>query len=256
MPSVIYEKRGKMAYITLNRPKMHNALNRESAKELEDIWVDFRDDDDLMVAILSGKGKSFCSGADVGAISMGKWDLSKSLIFGDKPVIAPHRYEVLKPIIAAVHGYVLGAGMWLMLESDIRIAADDAKFGLPEPKVGIPTLFAPFLIDHLPRCMLNEMLFSAERMDAQRVYQAGLINKVVPRSELMKTAEEMADKLCENAPLALRAMKETLVRAKGLDHQSTVNLIGEVMTPVYNSEDSLEAKRAFKERRKPEWKGR
>lgn len=146
MANVLYEKKGKIAHITLNRPERLNALTAEVAKELGRVWTDFNDDDSLLVAVLSGAERSFCAGADVKeGLATGHWSLSKSLTFGDTTV-GPQKYQIWKPIIAAVHGHVLGGGLWLMLECDLRIAAEDAKFGLPEPKIGVPTVFASFLI--------------------------------------------------------------------------------------------------------------
>jgi enoyl-CoA hydratase/carnithine racemase len=256
MPLVDYEKKGEIALISLNRPEHLNAIDIETTKELARIWVDFRDDDKLWVAILKGEGRSFCAGADVGEMDLGKgWRMAKSIIYGDER-IGPNNYKVWKPIIAAVHGHVLGAGFYLALECDLRIATEDAQFGLPEPMVNIPTMFTPFLRDYLPSGQAMELLLTGDRISAHRAYEMGLVNQLVSHGQLMSSAESMAERLCQNGPLCLRAMKEVFRLSRDMDVQSALTLIEQVFVPVMNSEDATEGKRAFREKRKPQWKCR
>jgi enoyl-CoA hydratase/carnithine racemase len=256
MASVKYEKKGNLAFITLNRPKKLNAIDIKTAGELAKIWIDFRDDDRLWVAILKGEGRSFCAGADLERMNLGdRWGIAESLIFGDKK-IGPTNYNVWKPIIAAVHGHVLGAGFYLFLESDLRIATNDAKFGLPEPKIGIPTLFAPFLQHHLHPSHAMELLLLGDPINAQRAYEIGLVNKVVPKNKLMSSVESVCKRLSHNGPLSLRAMKEAFRRSRGMNYLDTLTILENVFTPVMNSEDAAEGKRAFLKKHKPRWKGR
>lgn len=256
MAAVKYEKEGKIAIITLNRPERLNAIDLETTEELIRIWIDFRDDDQLWVAILNGEGRSFCAGADVGKMDLGGiWNIRKSLIYGDKK-IGPRNYGVWKPIIAAVHGHVLGAGFYIALECDLIIAAEDAEFGLPEPKVGIPTLFSSNLHNYLPPCLAMELLLVAERINAKRAYEIGLVNRVVPKDMLMDSAKSTAEKICQNGPLSVRAMKEVFQRSREMDSISKLSLLEQIFTPVMNSEEAAEGKRAFQEKRKPRWKCR
>ena len=255
MSEVLYEKEKHIAYISLNRPDSLNAFTRSMTRELAKIWIDFRDDRNLWVAVLSGEGRSFCAGADVKEAEIGKWQFRKSLIFGDDRV-GPSNYKVWKPIVAALHRHVFGMGLWLSLECDIRIAADDTMIGAPEPKLGLPTLFTPFLSQFLTPGIANELLFTANPIDAQRAYQLGLVNKVVPRDRLLSEATAMAEKICENGPLSIWAMKEIFSRSRGMDYQSVLALLKEVATPVWNSEDTVEARQAFIEKRKPQWRVR
>ncbi len=251
---VKYEKRGKVAWVTLNRPERLNAIDLETTEQLIKIWIDFRDDDKLWIAILKGEGKSFCAGADVGKMTLGgTWDLRKSLIFGDKRM-GPNNYNVWKPIIAAVHGHVLGAGFYLALECDLMIASEEAEFGLPEPRVGIPTLFASSLRNYLSPCLAMELLLTGERISARRAHEMGLINQVVSRDQLLDSADGMARRICENGPLSIRAMKELFHRSRGVDLFSQLTFIEQIFTPVMNSEDAAEGKKAFQEKRKPQWK--
>ncbi|MFH1481456.1 MAG: enoyl-CoA hydratase-related protein [Pseudomonadota bacterium] len=252
MSDVIYEKHGHIAHIKLNRPERLNALSRSLAKELAKIWIDFRDDSDLWVAVLSGVGKSFCSGADIEGLQTKTWEFRQSLIFGDDS-LSPNTYQVWKPIIAAVHRHVYGGGMWLALECDIRIATPDALFGLPEAKVNIPVMFTAFISRFLPPGIAAELLFRGNSIDANRAYELGLINKIVEKEELMSTAVTWAEELCDNGPLSVKAMKEIFYRTRDMDHAGALALTEHLVTPVFRSDDFQEAKKAFKEKRKPQW---
>ena len=253
MPLVLYRKEGHIAYISLNRPESRNAINRAITKELAKIWIDFRDDDNLWVAILSGEGKSFCAGADVKEMERGQWQWRQSLIYGDDRV-GPSNYKIWKPLIAAVHGHVFGAGLILTLECDIRLAADNALLGVPESRVNVPFLYAPFIFDHMPRAIAAELTFTAKPLDAQRAYQLGLINRIVQSDQLLPAATSIAREICENGPLSIWASKELFYRCHDMDHESALALAEHIAPPVFNAEDSVEAKQAFIEKRKPEWK--
>ena len=253
MSQILYNKEDHIAYISLNNPESLNALNLEMAKEFEAIWVDFRDDKEMWVAILSGEGKSFCAGADVKKMERGGWQFRQSLILGDYSV-SSKRHNIWKPIIAAVHRHVYGAGLLLALESDIRIASDDALFGIPEGKVNVPTLFAPFASRYMPRAIACELLYTGRPIDAQRAYQVGIVNKVVSRDQLISSATEIGKQICENGPLSIWATKELFCRGEDMNYEAALALIEHIVPPIFNSEDSVEAKRAFIEKRKPVWK--
>jgi len=251
--TIIYEKRGHVAYITLNQPQKLNALGRAMAKELIRAWVDFRDDDDVWVAVLAANGRSFCAGADVKEMERGQWRFRDSLMLGDDSLL-PSTHGVYKPIVAAVQGHVYGAGLVLCLECDIRVAAENAKLGLPEGKVNVPFLFAPFVFDHIPRALACEMILTGKPLDLQRAYDLALVNRVVPEAELLSTAQEYAESICEMGPLANFAAKELYTRGRRTDFEGAMALLEHVTTPVWNSRDSQEAKQAFIEKRSPQWK--
>ncbi|MFH0786656.1 MAG: enoyl-CoA hydratase-related protein [Pseudomonadota bacterium] len=253
MSVVLYEKKDHIAHIRLNRPESLNAVNRELAQELAKIWRDFKNDKDLWVGIVSGEGRSFCAGADVKELQPGNWEFSKSLIFGDDR-LAPSNYDVWKPLIAAVHGHVYGAGFWIALECDIRIAANNARFGIPEGKIGLVTLFAPFLANYLPRGVAADLLLSGDPIDAERAYQLGLVSKVVPPEQLLSAATKMAEAVMSNSPLATFGTKELMCRTQDMDRTSAIALIEQIATRIFNLKDTVEARRAFIEKRKPEWK--
>lgn len=253
MKNVIYKKAGRIAYITLNRPQKLNALTIEMIDELEKIWEDFKKDDKCWVAILSGLGKAFCAGAAIEQLPKGKWSISQSITVGDRTV-GPGKHNIWKPVIAALHGYVFGGGLWIALECDLRLAAENTLFSLPEPKIGIPTSFAAFLPNFVPAAVATELLLVGERIDAQRAYQLGIVNKVVPSDNLLNEATSLAERICQNAPLAVRAMKEVLIRARNTNYRKALHLTQEVFAKVYESKDVNEGRKAFKDKRRPEWK--
>jgi len=228
-------------------------MGRVMAQELARAWVDFRDDDNLWVAIVGGAGKSFCAGADVKEMERGEWRFRDSVLMGDDSAL-PHAYEVYKPIIGAVQGHVYGGGLVMFLECDIRLAADNAKLGLPEGRVNVPFLFAPFVFDYMPRAVACEMILTGKPLDLQRAYALGMVNRVVPEADLMAAAEEMAEQVCQMGPLANFTAKELYTRGRYLDFQGALDLLERITPPVWNSQDSKEAKQAFIEKRKPQWK--
>ncbi|MCF8043121.1 MAG: enoyl-CoA hydratase/isomerase family protein [Desulfarculaceae bacterium] len=253
MDSIIYQKQGHIAYITLNQPQKLNAIDREMTQELGRVWVDFRDDDALWVAVLAANGRSFCAGADVKQMERGQWRFRDSLMLGDDSVL-PSTHEVYKPIVAAVQGHVYGAGLVLCLECDIRVAAENAKLGLPEGKVNVPFLFAPFIFDHIPRALACEMILTGKPLDLQRAFDLALVNQVVPEADLLGAAQKYAELICEMGPLSNFAAKELYTRGRRMDFTGAMALLEHVTTPVWNSQDSKEAKQAFIEKRRPNWK--
>ena len=256
--ALIYEKKGKIAYITINRPEAMNAMDPETYRELSEAWVKVRDDSDVWVAIITGAGdKAFSAGAD----------LKKTI---GRPVEAWHFWqtqeeqilnrglEVWKPVIAAVNGYCLAGGMTLLLATDIRVAAEHATFGLSEVSRGIlpGNGGTQRTIQQLPYPVAMYFLLTGERMNAEDALRAGLINKVVPLPELMAEAERIARRICENAPLAVRAIKELAVRGQYLPIEYGLRLEQAVQQVLSATEDAREGPRAFSEKRKPSYGGR
>ena len=248
---VDYRKEDAIARVTLNRPEKLNAMNAQMHEELGRVWKDFRDDPALRVAILSGNGRCFSAGSD---LSFGA-PKSRYRYTGEFPAIT-QTHGVYKPIVAAMHSHVVGYGLWIALDADIRIASEDASFWLPEPQWGIATIPAAWLPRLMPWAIAAELLLMAERVDAQRAYQVGLVNKVVASDQLMAEAERAAKRICELSPVAVQGMKELMVRAGHLDYSAVDQLTDWVQTRVMNSEDRKEGGRAFVEKRRAEWPGR
>jgi enoyl-CoA hydratase/carnithine racemase len=247
LSTVEYEKKGAIAYVTLNRPDKLNAMNNLMHEELGRVWEDFRDDPDLRVAILSGNGKCFSAGADLSERTSGKYRYT-----GDFPDITQTR-NVFKPIVAALHGHVVGYGMWIAMDADFRIATEDVSFWLPEPQWGIATIPAGWFPKLVPWAIASELLLLAERVGARRAYEVGILNKIVPADELMVEAERMANRICELSPIAVQGMKELMVRASNLDYPEVDEITNTVQTRVMNSDDRKEGGKAFVEKRTAAW---
>jgi enoyl-CoA hydratase/carnithine racemase len=248
LSTVDYEKREHIAYVTLNRPDKLNAMNETMHRELGQVWDDFRDDGNLRVAILSGRGRCFSAGADLS----GGAPTEQYHYGGDFPDITRTR-RVYKPIVAALHSHVVGYGMWIALDADIRIAAADTSFWLPEPQWGIATIPAGWVPRHVPWAIASELLLMAERVDAQRAYAVGLLNKVVPADQLMAEAQRAAERLAQLSPAAVQGMKESMVCASNLDYAAVDHITETVQNRVMNSPDRAEGGRAFVEKRTAKW---
>ena len=248
LSTVEYEKKGHIAYVTLNRPDKLNAMNQRLHEELAWIWGDFRDDDNLRVAILSGKGRCFSAGADLS----GGAPAEEYRYDGKYPDISQTQ-QVYKPIISVMHSHVVGYGMWIALDADYRIASEDVSFWLPEPQWGIATIPAGWFPKIMPWAIASELLLFAERVSAKRALDVGMINMIVPQDQLMAEAEKHARRIVELSPVAVQGMKEMMVRAAALDYSGIDGITGDVQNKVMNSEDRQEGGRAFLEKRQADW---
>ncbi|MDY6907509.1 MAG: enoyl-CoA hydratase-related protein [Chloroflexota bacterium] len=251
---IIYEKGDRIACITLNRPERRNALDPETLIALEEACQDFNADPESWVLIVTGAGdKAFCSGADletlIPAMTSGamKMELSAKRFFSD----------IYKPIIAAINGYCLAGGTEMIQGTDIRVAAEHATFGLAEPRWGLAPIGGSHvrLPRQIPWCRAMEILLIGDRMSAQEALQVGLINRVVPLEQLMPTARAIAERICENGPLAVQTIKEIAVRAVSMPMEQGFVLETLMGQRVFASEDAREGPRAFLEKRKPVFKG-
>ena len=255
--AIDYKKEGRIAIFTINRPEALNAMNVQANRELHQAMVDFRDDPDLWVGIITGAGeKAFCAGADI-----------KDLL----PFLKENRYttwaipttpmrglELWKPLIAAINGLALGGGLEIVLACDIRIASENARLGTPEVTLGlIPgwggTQRLPRM---LPWCKAAEILLMGRPIDAQEAYRIGLVNKVVPLEELMPTAREWAEVICQAGPLAVRAAKEAMIRGCSLTLEDGLRLENSLEAYCLGTEDFTEGTTAFVDKRKPAYKAK
>ena len=249
LTTVEYEKRGHIAYVTLNRPEKLNAMNAAMHRDLADVWADFQRDSEMRAAILSGNGRCFSAGADLS----GGAPQAEYRYDGNYPDIT-RANGVYKPIVSALHSHVVGYGMWIALDADIRIAAPDTSFWLPEPQWGIATIPAAWFPKVMPWAIASELLLLAERVDAERAREVGMINKIVLREDLMAEAEKAAQRLASLSPMAVQGMKELMVRGSNLDYTALNQLTEFVQNRVMNSEDRKEGGRAFVEKREADWK--
>ena len=249
MSTVLYEVKNHIAYITLNRPEALNALNRELSRDLAETWYRFDADEDAWIAILTASGRAFCAGADLkDRAGDEERPPGPSLSLG-------HGIDIYKPIIVGVHGHCLAAGIDLVLPCDIRVAAEDANFGMTMTRWGV---MASTGASQLPRAIhwphAMEMLLTAERISAQEAYRIGLVNRVVPGDQLLAACEEYAAKILRNSPTAVRLTKEAAIRGRDSATMAESLKVGFSLQRVMKTTpDASEGPRAFVEKREPKW---
>ncbi len=257
--NIVFEKKGRLAYVTLNRPERRNAIDPETSQELLDAFTAFKESDDLWVAILTGAGdQAFSAGADLVAMAKAMAGGGSALDMNVPFAGITRRFECWKPIIAAINGFCLAGGLELALCCDVRIAAEHATFGLPEPRRAI--IPGAGGTQRLPRAVplsfAMELLLTGDRFDAQTALRFGLVSHVVPLTDLMTRAEEVAAKMLECGPLAVRAIKQAAIEGRELSLEDGLKLESRLAGGVFRSEDAREGPAAFAQKRKPEYKGR
>jgi enoyl-CoA hydratase/carnithine racemase len=258
--TIIYEKQDHKAVITLNRPQRMNALSGQMTLDLYEAWKDFRDDPEVWVAIMTGTGdRAFSAGADLK-------DAAESRQGGQRPQmgagIPPGGFtknmHIWKPIIAAINGYALGGGLEMALACDLRIASENARLGLPEVRWSLLAGAGGVtrLPRSVPRAVAMKMCLTGEPITAQEALRWGLVTDVVPLPELMPLAHKIADRILENAPLAVRACKEMVIKGLDLSLEGSLALESDYITPLMGTEDFREGPLAFAQKRKPRFTGR
>ena len=252
--AIKYEKKDRIAIFTIDRPEAMNAMNVDMINEFHDVMVNFRDDPDLWVGIITGAGdRAFCAGVDIKIFLP---------LTREKPWAIPttpmRGMEIWKPLIAAINGAALGGGLEIALVCDIRIASENARLGMPEVTLGgMPGWGGTQRLSRLiPGAKASEMLLMGKLVDAQEAYQIGLVNKVVSLEELMPTASQWAEKMCGSGPLAVRAAKEAVIRGAGMDLEVGLELEKSLVEYLQATEDFDEGIRAFTEKRKPNYEAK
>jgi enoyl-CoA hydratase len=280
--AIHYAKDGHIVTITIDRPEARNSLDIEHFGQLADAWVRFRDDADAFVAILTGVGDVYCVGADLKRfvpivteradklaageamqqVGESRYSMAHSLVavLRDGAVL-PESGEVFtlyKPVIAAINGICAAGGLEMMWNTDLRVCAEDAWFQLAEPRRGLfpgggSTVHSA---RQLSWCHAMEVVLLAERISAQRAHDIGLVNRVVPKDQVMAEARRLADTICLNGPLAVRACKQSAKESTFLPLKEALENEMSFSASVFMSEDAKEGIAAFKEKRQPAWKGR
>jgi enoyl-CoA hydratase len=248
----VVERQGAVLVVTLNRPAQRNALNAELRSRLRDAFDLLEADDTLRCAVLTGAGTAFCAGGDMKEMAASSVQVPPeewSRLLGS-------RGEVQKPVIAAVNGFALAGGFRLVQQCDLCIAAETATFGITEVKRGRGAPWAAPLIDIVSKRMMMELLLTGQPITAQRAYEVGLVNRVVPADSLLSEALAMAQLICENAPLSVQAAKQLVEISTEVGQTQAVRYADAIYESVYRSEDAQEGPRAFAERREPIWTGR
>jgi enoyl-CoA hydratase/carnithine racemase len=256
--ALIYERKDHVATITLNRPRALNSLDPETLQELHQALVDFRDNPELWVGIVTAAGdRAFSAGADLTATIPAMLDPKASAPYR-APATILRGMEIYKPLIAAVNGMALGGGLELVLACDLRVAAENATFGQPEVKWSlIPGWGATQRLPRmLPYAKAAEIILMGRSIDAQEALRLGLINAIVPKDKLMTTAETWAQEICQLGPLAVQAAKEAMLRGLDMPLEQGLRLEQVLFEGLRFTEDTQEGPRAFAEKRKPVFKGR
>ena len=252
-----YEKTGRIAIVTMNRPERMNALHPPANFELHEIWNDFENDPEVWVGIFTGAGdKAFSAGNDLRYTAEHGMDMVRMPDSGFGGITS--RTTCWKPIIAAVNGYALGGGFEMALACDIIIAADHARVGLPEVRVGL--MPGAGGVHRWPRMIPQKIamghILAGRHMTAQDAHRWGIVNEVVPLEALMPAAMRWANEILEGAPLSVRAAKQAAMMGLGHPLDIALHMKYTETQRMLRSEDTVEGPRAFAEKRKPNWKGR
>jgi enoyl-CoA hydratase len=264
-PAVIVAKEGPVLLVTLNRPEKRNAVNCEVMCRLYDAWVELDRDDALRVAILTGRGSTFCAGMDLAEIGKLRSNVADNE-WMERVRREPHviygswlkTYRPTKPVILAAEGFARAGGTEILQGTDIRVAGESACFGVTEVQRALFPMAgsAVRLRRQIPYAVAAEMLLVGEDLPARRAYELGLVNHVVPDGQALAKAKEIAARIAENGPLAVREILATLRETEALPEEQAFEIEQRHGMRVMVSKDAAEGPRAFLEKRKPVFEGR
>ena len=250
---VLVEVANGIMVVTLNRPEAKNAANKALAEGVAAAMDELDSNDDIRVAIITGAGGTFCSGMDL-----------KAFVTGEMPQVEGRGFAGItenppkKPLIAAVEGYALAGGLEVMISCDLIVAADNAKFGIPEVKRGLAAAAGGLirLPRQIPSRLAMELALTGDFVSAERAERMGLINRVVPAGTALDAAKELAASICANGPLAVRISKQVVSESAEWSNDEMWQKQQQVVMPIFTSEDAIEGATAFAEKRAPNWKGK
>lgn len=256
--TILTEQRDRVFILTLNRVRQRNAVSSQMWAEMIDALEYFEGNDDLWVLVVTNNGPAFCAGADIKELAANTWHAPEGKENWGLGGFIHHYFK--KPVIAAVNGMALGGGTEIVLACDLAVASEDAKFGLPEVGIGMIANGGMLRISRqVPLKFAMEMALTGDPISAQTAHDWGLINRVVPKDEVLPAALALAERICQNAPLSVRYTKESIYKTLDMpiiypskaweinDHYTALNLA---------TEDKVEGNAAFVEKRKPVWKCR
>jgi len=249
---VLRERRGHVEILTINRPEARNAINRATAVALGDALDACERDDDVWVVVLTGAGdKAFSAGMDLKAFAAGEFPIT------DKGFGGITQRDFPKPLIAAANGAALAGGFEILISCDMVVAAEHAKFGIPEASRGLIAGGGGLirLPKRIPLAVAYEMALTAEPIDAQRAYELGLVNRVVAGEKVLDEAVALAERIVKNAPLAVRTSKDVMKRSRELSEEQSWQLNTDAFGTIGRSADAMEGAVAFAEKREPNWQG-
>ena len=239
--------------ITLNRPKAKNAVNKAMAEGVAAAMDELDSNDAIRVGIITGAGGTFCAGMDLKAFVTGELPMLEGRGFAGFVEAPPQ-----KPLIAAVEGFALAGGLEVMISCDLVVAADNARFGIPEVKRGLAAAAGGLirLPRQIPPRVAMELALTGDFMDAERAIQMGLINRAVPAGTALAGAQELAAIIAANGPLAVKLSKQVIAASGDWSAQEMWQKQQEIVMPIFTSEDAIEGATAFAEKRAPNWKGK
>jgi E-phenylitaconyl-CoA hydratase len=258
-PTVVTDLHEHILTIRINRPEKYNSIDPDTRAALKDAWLRFRSDDDAWVAILTGTGeKAFCTGSDLGKTPPPDEPFAQThFSAGGNDELWRPMQGVWKPVIAAINGYAFGGGLELALGCDLRIASSNAAFAQSEVKVGsmVGAGGSIRLLRAVPHAAAMKMLLTGTRIDAQEAHRIGLVSDLVEPAELMPLANKLAREICANAPLAVRATKMSATLGQAMPVEQALEVERLLWGLLRNTDDRMEGRRAFTEKRPPQWRG-
>ncbi|WP_405540062.1 enoyl-CoA hydratase/isomerase family protein [Streptomyces sp. NBC_00075] len=251
------ELRDRLAVLTLDRPRQLNAIGSETVERLEQALDDVRDNDDVRALVVTGAGRAFSAGADLGEIESFTSPGQFRAFVGRLTEAFALLDEYPKPSVAAIHGFAFGGGLELALACDLRVVERGARLGLPEMKLGVlpgagGTQRLPRL---LPPAIARQMILTGEPIDAERAHALGLVNELAEPGEVLSVAEKLAGTLAAGAPLALAAGKRLIGHGLGMDLEAAIAYERETVSVLFSTEDRAEGLKAFRERRPGDFRG-
>ena len=248
---VLYEKRDGVAIVTMNYPERLNALSEQLRADLQTACDEALKDDEIGAVILTGTDRAFCAGADISGFTFDMPSIRKFMGNVMSFLSAFEKYP--KPVIAAVNGLALGGGLEIAISSDIIIASEKARFGVPEAAIGLAPGFAIIRLHQIVgRAKSKELSMTCDQITAEEALKIGLINKVVPHDQLLDASMEMAKKIMSKAPLAIQFIKSAVNREL---HGEELTYAMDAMSGLFSTEDAKEGMDAFLNKRKPNFKG-
>ena len=256
---MIARKEGGAGWMIFNNPAKRNALSMEMQEAIPVILNDFRDDPEVRVVVMAGAGdKAFVSGADISEFEKRRSDPESIEDFNRIGAEANRAYaELGKPLIAMIRGFCMGGGLLTALQADIRVSAEDGVFGIPAARLGLGYGFGGTqkLVDTVGAAAAREILFTGGRFPAADALRWGLVNRVVPVEELESTVTGMADAIADNAPLTVNLLRASIVEGTKEPEERDLDTIEQMVEACFASEDYIEGRRAFMEKRRPQFRG-
>lgn len=261
-PDLLFERRGPVAVVTLNRPAQRNALSMEMLVRMHDAWLAIDREPEIRAAVVTGAGGNFCAGMDLKAFAGDFDDDEWQQRFADDPDLhwkaLLRHFKPAKPLVAAVEGYAVAGGTEILQALDVRVAAETATFGITEVRRGLFPLGGSTvrLSRQIPYTVAAEYLLTGRHVPAAEAREVGLVGHVVPEGRALDTALELAGQIAANAPLAVQAVLRSLRETREMTEQDGLAHELELGFPIIGTDDAKEGARAFAEKREPVWRGR